>query len=361
MASDDNNSTETPENDTPETEAGHERATKSSNSGSKLTLVIALTALGIAAYGFWQSSQAPVDNGQAMLKGQLAELSRAIEKLEGKASYNAENLQQLTARIDTQGGRIDALPVRIEQLEQALAAVPGTDQQTRQRLLKQEAEWYLRLADSQLSIARNVTATQAALTLADERLAELADPRYTPVRDRIAAAIGELQIRQEHPVALELASLQELIDILPGLPLRSDVPESYGGPEYEPASEDGTDRALAAIKEAFSGVISVKRSNEEIVPQLSDADAALLKRSMLLSLQTTKLALIQGDADTFTHSLDVVDAKLRTWFDGENTNVIDAIASIAALRETGAARPLPDIGAIRKDYALVLTAPELAQ
>jgi uroporphyrin-3 C-methyltransferase len=318
-----------------------------------LAMLLSILALVAVGWLIWQQQQLQTTDNSRLLNSELQSLKRALDKLDGATDYNAETLQQLTARLDAQGSRIDTLPVRIDQIEDLLRNLPATDEDARRKILNLEADWYLRLAETQLTVARNIGATQVALALANERFAELADPSVTPIRNRIDETIGELQIRQQHPIATDTAIIQNIIDQIPVLKLQENVPQNFGGTPTAPAAGEGVDRALSAIRNAFSEVISVKRSNADIVPQLGDADAAILRRSLLLELQTAKLALLQDEPELYRTSLEVVERRLLEWFDTESVQVTGALEDIDTLLNSGKPDSLPDIAEIRESLQRV--------
>lgn len=321
-----------------------------------LTLVLTLMAISLSGWALWQQQSFSGNDSSLTFDSEIQSLQRNLAKLEGSTDYNAENIQQLASRLDSQGGRMDALPLRMEKLEIALDAIPASERQASSRMLSLEAEWYLRLAESQLTVARNVPATQAALSLADERFAQLSEPSLTPIRNRIATAIGELQIQQQHPIAADSALIQKIIEQIPKFKLLANVQQNYGNSEAGIVETEGTERAMAAISNAFSNIISVKRSDSEVIPQLDDADAAILRRSLLLELQTAKMALLQNETTIYTQSLNVAKSSLVQWFDNDTSDVTEAIASIDKLLDAPANRQLPDIAAIRSDLARLQSA-----
>ena len=318
-----------------------------------LALLLSVLALGAAGWLVWQQQQLQTNDSSRLINAELQSLKRALDKLDGATDYNAEALQQLTARLDAQSGRIDTLPVRIGQIEELLTNLPATDEDARRKILTLEADSYLRLAEAQLTVARNICAAQVALSLANERFAELANPALTPIRNRIDEAIGELQIRQEHPIATDAAIIQTMINQIPEFKLQANVPQNFGGTPATPASGEGIDRAMSAIRNAFSEVISVKRSDADIVPQLSDADAAILRRSLLLELQTARLALLQDEPELYRASLETVERRLLEWFETDTKPVAGALQDIDNLLNSGKPDSLPDIATIRENLQRV--------
>lgn len=351
MNTDEHKDTQSPGATNPPADTGDAPTAPQPKRGNGLALIIAIAALGVSSWLLWQQQTAAPDDSARLAQASVQGLQRSMTKLDGKASYNTENLQQLSTRLDAQGARLDTIPVRFDQIEAMLNTIPATDEDARRKILNLEADWYLRLAETQLYIARNVNASQAALTLADERFSQLANPSFTPIRERISAAIGELQIQQQHPVSVDAAVLQTIIERIPGMALKENLPQNFGNTPKLSNDSEGIDRAIASIREAFSEVISVKRSDNEIVPQLSGADAALLRRSLLLELQTAKLALLQGEPAVYSASLNTVSARLKQNFDTNSAPVADSLKAIDSLISEPANQPLPDIAAIRNDLA----------
>jgi|GEM_PF-2073414 len=322
----------------------NERPRKGSGGLSMLLSVLALAAVGGL---IWQQQMPQDSDNTRLIDAEVKSLKRALDKLDGAVDYNADAFQQLATRLDAQGARIDTLPVRIDQIEKLLTDLPATDEDARRKILNLEADWYLRLAEAQLTVARNISATQVALSLANERLVELADPTLTPLSNRIDEAIGELQIRQQHPLARDAAIIQDIVDQIPSFKLQANVPQNFGGVPAASVDGEGVDRAINAIRNAFSEVITVKRSDADIVPQLSDADAAILRRSLLLELQTAKLALLQDESELYRASLEIVERRLQEWFETESAEVAGALQDIDNLLSSGKPDSLPDIAKIR--------------
>jgi len=316
-----------------------------------LALIIAIASLGVSGWLLWQQQNTAPDDSARLAQASAQSLQRSMTKLDGKASYNAENLEQLSTRLDAQGARLDMIPVRFDQIETMLNDIPATNEDARRKILNLEADWYLRLAETQLSVARNVKASEAALMFADECFSRLANPTFTPIRDRISAAISELQIQQQHPVSADVAVLQTIIDRIPSMVLNENPPQNFGSTAKRSSESEGIDRAIASVREAFSEVISVKRSDIAIVPQLTDADTTLLRRSLSLELQTAKLALLQGEPDVYSASLNTANASLKQNFNTNSAPVADSLKAIASLLSEPANQPLPNIAAIRNDLA----------
>ena len=103
-------------------------------------------------------------------------------------------------------------------LEASQAALQGISTGARNAWLVAEAEYYMQLANAQLQLAGNAYLATIALSMADERLVQLADPALTDVRRAVAdelAALEGLDKPDIEGVTLTLASLARVIESLP--------------------------------------------------------------------------------------------------------------------------------------------------
>jgi len=348
------NNTETPDNESASGTgqvAGSATADKSSKPSKRgnglgmLALLVSLIALAAsgALYLQSQNDKAPANTGQQ------TQLQRSLAKTDGKAAYNAEAIERLNGRVEALSSELQIVPDQIARIEKILNELPQVDTEAAGLFLELEADWYLRLADSQLSVAGNNNAAREALLLADERLEALANPRYVPVRNRIAAAAAELELQPDNNTASNMTLVQAMLADIDNWPLRPVAPENFHGEASESDGEAGWDRALGAMKQAFSSVIEVRQTDERAVPQINNADINLLYRSLELDLQMTRLALLQNDAQLVNNSLDALELRLNTWFDTDAEQVQQALANIATLRGAGSV-PLPDLAAIRSAF-----------
>jgi len=329
----------------------------SGNGLALLALVAAVAALAASGWLYTQSqSSAPATDSSAELKS----LERQLQQVSGKAEYNAEKALEAATRADRQQSETEALKQQFTQLQDGLSNLPQTDADVVTRFLQLETDWYLRLAETQLSVTGNYSAAREALLLADERLEQLANPRLVPVRNRIAAAVAELELQPQDRDAAYLETLDVIAASIPDWPLKQNVPTSFRGSEDEAADDaggnddDGWDRATAAVKDAFSGIISVRSGEDRLEPQLEEADVALLIRSIELDLQIAKLAILRNDTALTAQTLDSVRLRINTWFDAEDEVIQENLSRLDSLADGAATQAIPDITGIRAAHEQLL-------
>jgi len=208
-----------------------------------------------------------------------------------------------------------------------------------------ESEYFLKVANEELQLAGNVELATVALEQADDRLTELDDPIYTPVRSAIADELARLELVAEDrndELALTLASLSRVVDSLPVQRLERPAAEESGDTVID-TDQNGFQRAWSAVKDSMSGAIRITKTDGDASPLLTPDAETLLRANLSLQLQAARLALLRDDNTIFLQSLDDADSWLANYFDTESVQVQSARSTIAEIRGSRSLRSLPDI------------------
>lgn len=314
-----------------------------------LALLIAILAAAGAGYLWYQQrSEMPmsgqIEGMQTALDAQAAELQRLVTT--AQTLRDAE--QRLTVDVQNLSGplgrQLEEIPLRLKRLERALEDVPGVADKARSAWLLAETEYFLRIANSQLSLAGNVDVALSALDIADEKLRDMADPRLTPVRALLSderAALKALPRPDSEGIVLALGSLTRSID---KFPLANGVPVRFGGDGAPDTEESGLDRAWRVIKQALSGIISVKNTTEvAVAPVMSSADEIMLRRALDMEMQIARIAVIRNQGQLFVSSIESIRDRLNRYFDREDPAVTAALSTLEELHNANLSNELPDI------------------
>ncbi len=312
-----------------------------------LGILLALLALaGTGALWKKQQEQESLNEGftatQHELKTRSTELSRVAADIETLVSADQkfdDNLVALTKRIERQ---LEELPARMTRIEGTLDKIPGVAEQAREAWLLAEAEYFLRIANAQLNLAGNVDIALRALELADAKIKDLGDPGLTRVRAKISderTALKAVPRPDAEGIVLELGSLAQSLH---ALPLTRTAPEQFSA-DLDKGTETGWRRAWRVIVDAFSSIISVRRSDENITPLMSATDEAMLIRSLEMELQIARLAVIRNEGNLYRNSLQSVAERLAQYFDGHSPQVQAAQATVNKLAAAKLPDELPDI------------------
>lgn len=317
-----------------------------------LALLIALGAAAGTGYLWWTLQQ---DKGTSAsrvsdLDTALADSNQQLVSVRDQLAAQAQTGDQLTRdvggleeRLASQRRQLDELPLRLSRLEQALDELPGIASQSRAAWLLAEAEYYLRIGNAQLQLARNPDVALRALELADEKLRDVADPGLTPVRARLAdemTALRALPRPDTEGLVLTIGSLGRSLD---DLPLSQQAPERYGQATGDTGEESGWARAWARIRDALLGLVRIKKTAEQVTPLRTPAEESLLLRRLESTLELARLALLQGDGELYRGLLDDVKSELRRHFDTDAPAVRAAINELTGLERTELPEALPDI------------------
>lgn len=352
--------TERPSEDAPQSPIPPAPPAKRSGLGvAILALLVALAAAAGVGY-VWYEQQA-----QKLVEARVAEIGRDVERGAKDLERLLDSVDELTridrdldADISAVTTRIDqdfeAVPERLTRLETTMEKVPGISEKARSAWLRSEAEYFLRLANAQLNLAGNVGVSLRALELADEQLRDLADPALTPVREAISderAALNAVPQPDAEGIVLTLGSLAKSLD---SLPFSNVAPGSYRGGDDASSEATGWQRAWRSIVEALKSIISVKREDQQVVPLLTEAEEAMLIRSLDVDLQIARLAVIRNEGELYRSSIGSVSDRLRAYFDTGSSDIRSVLATLDELAQAELPEALPDIST---SLRLLLSAP----
>jgi uncharacterized protein HemX len=201
----------------------------------------------------------------------------------------------------------------------------------------------MQLANAQLQLAGNPEIAGLALGMADERVAQLANPALTNVRIALAdeiAALAGIQSPDVEGITLQLASLARMVETLPLRPVDRIADESDATGDEEMGR---LDRAWSSIKAATSGMIKHRTTDEQMMPLISPDAEYFLRTNLVLQMQTARLALLRGEKSVFETSLGDAARWLKLYFDANSSQVTAALATIRELQGGMFDTDIPDI------------------
>lgn len=282
------------------------------------------------------------------LRDSVASLEQNMDAFSERLAERDRRIADIGRRLDDRLQQIESLGGRVSSIEGSVASLQGISSGARDAWLLAEAEYYMQIANAQLQLAGNPELAGLALGLADERILQLANPALTGVRRALSDELRALEMMETPDIAgvtLELASLADSVD---GLPLDQEIvrPDD-DGPAVDPELS-GTDRALESLKNAFSNVVSVRRTDETVRPLIAPEAQYFLRANLALQLQAARLAVLRGEESIFQQSLDDASAWLAEYYDTDSAAVQSALETIRDLRGSVFALEVPDIsGSLR--------------
>lgn len=319
---------------------------------SRVTGVLALLAFLIAvalvagAYWYWEQTE---------------ERLAGLKALESELHAQAEQLSSLEARLQ----RLDELPARTDRLSDDLRSVQSGQQSQgdeirrldeRTESLREfmdagrsawriaEVEYLLRLANRELQLAGRPENALAALTAADERLEALADPGMTAVREAISRDRERLRAIDRPDItgmALTLGSLIERVDRLPIAEGVRKAPAVDLDEELESAGlwprlrERGSD--------VLRQLVTVRHEDAPVRPLLAPEQEYFLRRNLVLSLASARMALLRDEPEVWRASLTEARDWLDAYFRVEDDAVQAVDEELARLLDSAIRTEQPDV------------------
>jgi uroporphyrin-3 C-methyltransferase len=313
-----------------------------------LALVLALVAIGVTGMLWWQyrAFYVSLDQTDVVTAQQLDRVraeQRALQDGLKSAHDDAETLRQ---RAATLGDRIDLLPGRFAELERRLDAVQGGSFEARSALLRSEAEYYLGVANTELTLGRRWQNAITALELADGRLAELGSPELGPVREEIASELLALRSVKLPDIEGMLYGLGRLGARAAELPMRADVPAARAAAAAGAADpEPGFARLWASVKNKLLGLVRIERRDEPVAHALSAAERELGRRELEIEIEVARTAALRAEQQAFRSALDAAIKLLQRDFDTDSGEVEGALALLREMRGFDVDPKRPDVGA----------------
>ena len=321
-----------------------------------LLSVVALIAVGYTIYEDWRTQQdlalssGNIEDSIANLGGRIESARSQLTAIESQLGSLASADTDIAGDIDIlernfsdRLRQLDSLPTRVSNLEAAIATMQGVSDGARDTWLLGEAEYYMQLANAQLQLAGNPKLAALALDMADERIAQLANPALTNIRVAISdelVALGGMSTPDVEGITLTLASLSRLVDSLPLQQVERITEELT----EETGEEIGRlDRAWNSIKQATSGLVKHRTTDENIMPLIAPEAEYFLRINLTLQLQTARLALLRGEQSVFEESLADAAHWLGLYFDTNSAQVSGAVQTISEIQGGMFAVTPPDI------------------
>lgn len=311
-------------------------------------LWLALLALfGLLATGWfaWQLDQ--------RLKATRAELARRLQETDTRLSEALASAKGNRDTLDALQAKVGALEAQLAEMQSeriALQAIYQELSKSREDRLLAEIEQQVSIAAQQLQLAGNVEAALIALSGAEARLAQSAQPQFLPLRKLINRDIERLKALPSADVTGIALKLDGLIDAVPNLPLAFEHrPASAAKPPQAAAEKAPADApAVLAATAAWQGMLSswlgevwhelrqlvrIERIDTPDPGLLAPREVFFLRENLRLRLLSARLALFARDGRGFRNDLQQAAAWLEQYFDTRAPAVKDALATLQGLRQ----------------------------
>ena len=297
---------------------------KPSNKTATIALVIATVSI-FASIGhyLWQQQQSSaqlltlnqqnqrvIEQGQSELKSSLtAEFNRQLQQQNRATSQSQESAKKAHSDSDTQ---LQQLTAHISQLEQKMSLRQPND------WLIHEAEYLVRVAARTMWLERDTKAAINLLRDADNRLKELNQPKFLPVRALINEDIESLALMptlQNQEAILTLMALNKQVPTLVIITPEEELEHSKENIALSDDIGDWQENLSKTWHKFLKDFITVRRRTGIIEPLMTPDQQQHLKQNLSLKIQLVQWAASEQKEEIYQQTLLDIQQWLNEFFD----------------------------------------------
>jgi len=322
-----------------------------------LAIVVAIVAMLISGSLWWQYRQFYVDlnSEDAQLLESLEDARAGLRRLEDELQSVRGDLGTSDAAVSAMSDDLEAMPVELRALGRRVEALQGGQLDARDSWLREQAEYYLVLANVELGLGGRINSSIVALELADDVLRDLGDPGLVAVRSALAEELQNLRAVAMPDLEGIAANLGILIGRVAELPMRAATPENFAAPaESLDDVEPGLGRLWARTRGAVTTIVRIERQEEPVGRVLTESERRLIRHQLELEIQIARTAVIERREAVFRSSLVAADAILNRDFDGSAQSIVETRRLLGEMMRVELS---PELPAISDSLSLLRNAP----
>ncbi|MFZ4622651.1 MAG: uroporphyrinogen-III C-methyltransferase [Rhodoferax sp.] len=293
--------------------------------GRSLTLWVGgLAALGLLLGAMlWQK----VNNMQEQLARQSADAQAQSLEARALARQAMALAQETSARAAVLDSRLSEVALQRSQLDELMQSLS----RSRDENLVVDIEAALRLAQQQAQLTGSVEPLLAALKSADQRVQRAAQPRLALLQRAIARDIDRVKSSAVSDTPTMLVKLDELIRLADELALANAVGSERQAQGSQKAASAPTwswwQQGLSLALHEVGSLVRVSRIDAPEAVLLSPEQSFFVRENFKLKLLNARLGLLSRQIESARADLDVAQAALKKYFDG-NARKTQAAASL---------------------------------
>jgi len=259
-----------------------------------------------------QQNQQTIQQSQEQLKKTLtAEFSRQLQQQHRATSQSQQSAKQAHLDSDAQ---IELLTAQVSQLEQQVSLRQPSD------WLVHEAEYLVRIAARTMWLERDTKAAISLLRDADNRLKELNQPKFLPVRALINEDIEALALMPTLKNQEAVLTLMALNKQIPALELSGvNLTEALDGTKEDFVLSDDVNDWQENLQKTWqkflNDFITVRRRTGMVEPLMTPDQQQHLKQNLSLKVQLVQWAASEQKEDIYQQTLLDIQQWLNEFFD----------------------------------------------
>jgi len=308
-------------------------------------LVVAVLALGLAGWQWYETRARLVDTQQELAK-RLSESDAVANESRALAKQAQEQLASVHAKLGELEGRLADSKSQQEVLESLYQNLARNSEES----ALAEIEHSVTLASQQLQLAGNVQGAVLALQAAEARIAASNRPQFIGLRKVLVRDLERLRAVPELDLPGMYLRIENVITSIDTLPLAVDGrPREDGAPgpaeaDAQPTFSIGYWKVLGLdLWREVRSLVRIQRFDREEPALLTPSQIFFLRENIKLRLLTARLALLSRDQWTYRNELKQCLASIGRYFDGQAPAVRRAMEVLGQLSATELNIALPSL------------------
>ncbi|MEW5754780.1 MAG: uroporphyrinogen-III C-methyltransferase [Pseudomonadota bacterium] len=287
---------------------------------------------------------------QQALAAVQSQADQRQQSLENALAQTREAQTKEAAELAALRGQYEDLLTQVQELQSRTA-------DERRHWALGEAEYLLRIANHRLQLMHDVGTSLAALKAADQLLQKRTDPALHRVRATIAREIVALETLPHPDIEGLAARLTALSGKIEDLPIKH-RPHDFVPPGAETTEAAGADQAFARFWQKLKSLVVIRRDDQPIEPLLAPQEERYLRLNAHLKIEAARLALLAGDAQSWTASVQTLTDWISGQYDADAPTVKAVLGILSELHGANIAVNWPDISSssqLLHEYRLKLS------
>jgi len=247
----------------------------------------------------------------------IDELLRSVETLEMSLVQAREDAAAL---MQAQSAELDRLE---NELVSTRLRINSNNSGASQEWLLAEASSLLRLSQQHLVVAKNIRTAQALFIAADDVLEQIDDPSIFSIREILAAELATLRAVEEVDVRDIYLRLGAAAEQAAMLEVSNDLQSEIQSGEALSLSSESTEesgwfsRLTSSLGNTLDNYLVVRRRDAPLQALMTPGQEAALMQTIQLQIEQARTALISGEQEIYSDSLDQARNNIETYLSGD--------------------------------------------
>jgi len=271
-----------------------------------------------------------VDATEQRFDSQLSQINQTVTTGSASTTQLLENLNATDVGL-------------AEKIAEILKVQDMTNEDVKRVWALAEVEFLLQTASQRVLLAGDSEGARMALSLADEKLKALADPRLYRLRALLSdeqlalASVAKVDI---DGMAVRLQSILNQIDNLQVLMAPTIAEEKVASADTDVTPADWK-AALLTAWDSVRSLVTIRHQEDGAAAVLVPEERYFLYQNLHLKLETARTALLAGREAVYHDSLTSAEKWLEQYFTGEERDAV--LADVKALNAEKIVVKMPDI------------------